>query len=677
MPTANIYGSKMIYVNRGSPSSTLTPGASLSLYGWYDGDVENVAYMAFDIPDNIKRKHLLNGTFYIYAKSERGDTVGYYTITGGYKDNFTWNSKPPHDYNFTKLGEGRNFVWIQKHYGSFWTNQGYKTGCLGELLRDGAEILNWSNDSIGQIHTPNSSSRPYVTVAYEPIYLEASASPVSGFVDKHKEIKLIVTASATTDEAIEIPMLRSATIQWRDGESAQWNQLTGQVDANANWEWYKRIEFVIPPDSVTAESLHWRIANVVSNDGVITNFSAVNVLSTVDSLSTAVPVSPVNVMINVETENEFQWQHVIATGSDPTGFDVQYTIDGLSWQTLESKTGTAETVCIAAANALPAGKLQWRVRTYNGDGVAGEWSEPAAIIGYGAPPAPIISEITNSARPTIRWQSATQIAYELIIQQDGKDLLHVGETVGTDKAYTVSDFLQDGTYTVLVRIKNSGLYWSQWASVDFTIRTEKPAPPIIAGQQIKNGVAVSTDEGPDALYLLRDGVPIAKLYGGQAVDYGVVGPHEYVVRRVSAAGAFADSAPLVLETKVEQAVIAPADDPRSMIGPLLQAVENEYPSTANLMAEMKHYAGRRYPVAVTDGTIEEEYSPVFAALNPAHWRALRSLMEEAAPVLYRNSAGDCAYCLIIALNPTKAHSGYMTWETTMTRVDYVERIEYE
>lgn len=670
MPTISIYGGRMVYVVKSSPSSTFVPGSIMTLSDYYSG-AENRAFMAFDIPETIKRKKILSGSFHVYAKSDERDSIGYSPANGQYHDDITWNNQPYGYYNYSKLGEGNSFSWKSISYASFWKEPEYKAGSLEDLLRNGVAFYIW-NFGVGQIYTPYSSYRPYISVQYEPITLEASGWPSSGFVDRHKEIKLVVTASPMTDDVLEQPVLKSAAIEWRDGETGDWNRMESQAPASKN-----RIEFVIPPGSVSAPVLQWRLINVVSNDDVTAALSTMYSLSTVDSGSSAIPTDPVSATVDVESENRFYWQHVIETGSDPTGYDLEYSTDGVVWQVLSSMTKTSATSCIVPAGALPAGKLWWRVRTYNGDGIPGEWSEPAAIIGYGAPPAPVISEITNSARPMIRWQSATQIAYELVIRQGDAEALHVGETAGTEKNFMPADFLDDGGYTVSIRVKNSGQYWSAWANCDFAIQTEKPDQPQISGAPVENGVMVLTDAEDTTLYLLRDGVPIAKIYAGQAIDRCAVGPHEYIVRRVNAAGAFADSAPLVLETKIEQAVIAPADDPGQIIGPLLQAVENEYPSTTNLSVELKFYAGRKYPVAVTDGAINEEYAPVFAALNDLQWRALRRLMEEAIPVIYRNSAGDCACCVITDINPTKTWNGYMTWEITMPRVDYVERIDYD
>lgn len=673
MPTATVYANRAGVVKSRLPHTSF-PQSGLDAYIAYYGATtqeHEAVFYGFSVPKSLYGKQVKAG-YLSFNKSNSTPcypAIVYYDIHTPDQLNtntVTWDGTH-------RLGGTLDIITDPAS-----TNQ----RAVGRTLEHIARGLNGVFIAVDTDYIANLTkyttikSAPSFTFDYSDTVIPSlKQEDLKGYRNPHEIIQLPFLLVEDITGPISLTAMK---LRWRRAGEAGYTEVNLQPIEYVTdcWPFIYPVQPVPPNTFPTNSTVEWQLQLQVNGQWWSQN-TAWNTLSTVDSISTASPVEPVNAMLDVEVENTFRWQHVIATGSAPTGYELQYSIDGYNWRALAARTGTAETSCTVAANTLPAGKLQWRVRTLNGDGIAGTWSEPAAIIGYGAPPAPIISEITNTARPTIRWQSDTQIAYELIIRQGEKELLHVGETAGTDKAYTVSDFLADGTYTVLVRIENSGLYWSQWASAGFAIQTQKPAPPVITGQPVQNGVMVTTAEVPDTLYLLRDGVPIAKLYGGQAVDYGVVGPHEYVVRRVNATGAYADSPPLVLETKVEQAVIAPADDPGSVIGPLLQAVENEYPSTANLAAEMKHYAGRRYPVAVTAGAIEEEFSPVLAALNPAHWRALRSLMEEAATVLYRNSAGDCAYCLIIALNPTKAHGGYMTWETTLARVDYVERIEYD
>ena len=147
-------------------------------------------------------------------------------------------------------------------------------------------------------------------------------------------------------------------------------------------------------------------------------------------------------------------------------------------------------------------------------------------------------------------------------------------------------------------------------------------------------------------------------------------------RQLVSGAAFSDSLPLMLETKIDQAVIASADTPKNMIGPLLQSEKNVYPSTSNIASEMLFYAGRKYPVAVTTDDITEQFSPSFASLTPNQYERIKKKMESSTIVIYRNSGGDCAYCLIENIRPSKARF-YTWWEMTLSHVDYIERIDYD
>lgn len=524
---------------------------------------------------------------------------------------------------------------------------------------------------------------PYIKITYSDnisIFVTQDTKNL-GYVDP-KKTKDFNTAFLRLD-IIGQTNVTAAKIKWRKSGTSSYTETN--LTVNGVWKEttiddpeydYGRIYSFKAPANIfpTNSTIEYQIQMQV-NGKWWSNNTKWGTFSTVDAISTATPISPDNSMIDVESANVFKWKHNISTGSTPTGYDLQYSTDGHSWLSLFSNKSTSSLQYTVPANKLPAGKLWWRVRTYNGDGIAGEWSNSAAIVGYGAPPTPTITNVSNTARPTVTWTSSTQIAYDLGIYQGDIEILRTGETAGTAKTYISPDFLEDGTYTAKLRIENSGLYWSKWATKNFTIRTSKPAAPSISGKPVKNGVIITTNNKGNGLFLLRDEIPIAKMINGQAEDYAAVGWHEYKIRLISGA-AFSDSVPLMLETKIEQAIIASADNPKNMIGPLLQSERNAYPSTSNIASEMLFYAGRKYPVAVTTDDITEQFSPTFAALTPSQYEQIKKKMENSTVVIYRNSGGDCAYCLITNISPSRSKF-YTSWEMTLSHIDYIERIDYD
>lgn len=122
--------------------------------------------------------------------------------------------------------------------------------------------------------------------------------------------------------------------------------------------------------------------------------------------------------------------------------------DGQTWTTLATVTGAArQWTC--PAGTLTSSIKYWRVRTYNADGIAGEWSDAAQIVVIAAPTAPSIQIKSTGPRPSISWQTSEQEAYQ--VELDG--VLSGGTHYGTEKTWTSPAYLADGSHTVRVRVQ--------------------------------------------------------------------------------------------------------------------------------------------------------------------------------------------------------------------------------
>lgn len=180
--------------------------------------------------------------------------------------------------------------------------------------------------------------------------------------------------------------------------------------------------------------------------------------TTVDMSSTARPLYPVGSLIDSDEAAMFRWAHIISTGSEQTKADLQKSADGETWTDLVTVTG-AETSAMIAANTFTSGTWYWRVRTYNADGAAGEWSKAGQFIAIATPSTPIITIADTSPKPTIKWQTNEQTAYEISL--DGESERYYG----TDKTWTSTAYLPDGEHTVAVRVQNEYGRWSRVSSV--------------------------------------------------------------------------------------------------------------------------------------------------------------------------------------------------------------------
>ncbi|MBQ8850856.1 MAG: hypothetical protein IJZ66_00200, partial [Oscillibacter sp.] len=228
------------------------------------------------------------------------------------------------------------------------------------------------------------------------------------------------------DYTVSTPIAQSrAVVQWRDGASGTVNTIN--VSGSAR-------QATVPASTFPTASaaVQWRVSSVTMADGATAAATGWQALTTVDAVSSARAVSPSGEYLSGNEPNVFSWEHVIATGTAQTRAQLQSSAkSGGSWTQFGSVSGAARSLAVAA-DTLPGGALLWRVRTYNSDSVAGEWSEAVPIVVYAAPKPPALLSTAGVPRPLLRWQSAEQQAFE--VMADGESL---GVTFGVAKEYRV------------------------------------------------------------------------------------------------------------------------------------------------------------------------------------------------------------------------------------------------
>ena len=173
------------------------------------------------------------------------------------------------------------------------------------------------------------------------------------------------------------------------------------------------------------------------------------------------------------------------------------------------------------------------MRTYNADGIAGEWSDAAQIVVIAAPTAPSIQIKSTGPRPSISWQTSEQEAYQ--VELDGK--ISGGTHYGTEKTWTSPAYLADGSHTVRVRVQNQYGMWSNWGTAALPV-TNTPGAAITLTVQASSVADLSwqTTGSYDFYLVYRNGKPIAKLTQTQYTDELSSGSTTYQVR-----GCYADS----------------------------------------------------------------------------------------------------------------------------------------
>lgn len=216
---------------------------------------------------------------------------------------------------------------------------------------------------------------------------------------------------------------------------------------------------------------------------------------TTDAISSCQIVEPMRTIVDSDKKAVFRWRHIISTGSDQTKAELQSSRDGSTWAALGTVEG-AETELEFVEKTFTSGTWYWRVRTYNADDVAGEWSAAAQFIAIGSPTTPAITVLDYSPRPEIRWETSEQTAYEIGL--DG-----VNEIIyGSDKTWKSRAYLADGEHRITVRSQNQYGRWSEPGEAIINVLNQT-GPRIILSAAGKT-LAWETVEAYDRFQVYRD-----------------------------------------------------------------------------------------------------------------------------------------------------------------------------
>ena len=327
----------------------------------------------------------------------------------------------------------------------------------------------------------------------------------------------------------------STTFSWAEKASGCCYEAISRTSAKFRWrksasDTVKEIavpgtatSITIPANTFSGDSIQWQLS-VTANSGVTTTSDWMT-LSLTDVDSTAVAVAPDRAVLDGSSDNVFKWEHVISTGTAQTKAELQQSTDGSTWTALATVTGAANT-WTAPAGTFTSGTKYWRVRTYNSRGAAGAWSAATQFIVLAAPATPPVSIVSTEPRPEIRWQSDEQQAYQVEI--DG--VYTSGTRFGTGKTWKAPFYLEDGSYTVRVRVQNEYGFWSPWGTAALPV-TNVPGGAITLTAEGGIEAALSWTPGSFDYYLVyRDGVAIAKVTEPSYTDAASIGGVRYQVR---------------------------------------------------------------------------------------------------------------------------------------------------
>lgn len=605
-----------------------------------------------ELPQNMRFKRITDSTAHAYL-SKVTDADRAYTddlIRPFDAESITYNTKPnisASTYSRISISRGWNEISTYVTKFGIW----YGTAFFLPSYSDGSVAV-----------TTSGTNAPYLTITVDDsdtIGLELSnLSPASGAVIKTQDNLFAWSASAANYSCAPEVEQASAVFRWRSGTSGTIHTIS--VSGNTQ-------NVTVPANTFAGTtSIQWQVA-VTANSGVVTT-SGWMTISTADATPTAAPLSPVDTVIDGSKDVLFQWQHSISTGTAQSKADLQKSTDGSTWQTLATVTGAArQWTC--PAGTLTSSIKYWRVRTYNADGIAGEWSDAAQIVVIAAPTAPSIQIKSTGPRPSISWQTSEQEAYQ--VELDGK--LSGGTHYGTDKTWTSPAYLADGSHTVRVRVQNQYGMWSDWGAAALPV-TNTPGASITLTVQASSVADLSwqTSGSYDFYLVYRNGKPIAKLTQTQYTDELSSGSTTYQVRGCfDGSSNYGLSSAVTVDVRAEVHQVSDLDTGQTLRLPYSDSQHRQTTRTLSRQVELLQLSGAYYPVAVEVDSGTDSLSITAALLDESEIRQLMGLVGKL--VCAKTPQGDMVIGYITSL--PKQHDGFLNvFNFTIEQIDFDDEV---
>lgn len=447
------------------------------------------------------------------------------------------------------------------------------------------------------VGTYKDQNAPYFEIVYSDHNVGVDVTPTypTGNATISTKADAIFTWDATVDDrkihTFEPVEAVSAVLRWKYAGSSEY------LEVHCD----KPTQHVFPADTFVEGSIEWQV-EITANSGVVTA-SEWMTTEIKEPVSSAVALSPMNVIVDGSTAQTFAWEHIISNGTAQYAFDLQTSPDASTWTTIRHAV-TPKTMTEFAAGTFAAGDLWWRVRTYNLVGTAGTWSDPVRCIVLAAPATPPITADDTSPRFVLRWQQTGQQAYELKV-----DGVVIAKTFSAESIYRHNGYLEPGTHRVQVRIQNKYQMWSEWGAANLQIEN-------VAGEAIQlsaegdNEVALSwiTAGSYDSFIVYRNGVKIAETVSSSYVDHFAIGETLYQVRGVYADSGYytlSDTATVAISPKT--LLIADVSNPVWIKLPLSTSSLRSAGLSASQSVTYTHYIGSGLPGAEIGEAVQKIY----------------------------------------------------------------------
>lgn len=346
-------------------------------------------------------------------------------------------------------------------------------------------------------------------------------------------------------------------------------------------------------------------------------------------------------------------------------------------------TGTTEKELILVPGALTTRRHSIVLTVWYVTGLGVEKppvTKKAEWIVQGVPPTPTITsaDMFNTNRPITTWDTQDQQGYVLEALK-GADIIYSTDWQnGLIVQHKINDYLENGTYTIRVKVMNQYELESDWGTKQITINAIEDTDITLKSIVIGNNVQLTWDNPSNKFikfYIIRNGTVIAKTTDTTYTDYTAHRDCIYTVRGITAGDIYKDSNRVYEQVEIDRSILATVDKLHDQLRCAFFTDTDKFNATLGLECKLVEASGREYPIAVFG-----EHSSKAINLKLLQCDSLDRLIEmfNRKQVFCYRDGTEKVYFIIQSL-PYNRDSLLRDHEGTInaTVVDYKESVEYD
>lgn len=515
------------------------------------------------------------------------------------------------------------------------------------------------------VGTSRYSSPPQLLITFDDSNVQpklTTPSPASG-VRLNKASAITFSTSLVQSSAFTLKNLTavSGTFEYRLKNASPTTTAAATISSTM-------ISYTAPANTFAAGEYEYRFS-VTDNLGQ-TAYTAWSSFDTRDTVPTATADEPSGNLLDGDQPISFRWTHINESGSAQTKAELQKSADGSTWTALTTVTGSANEYS-APAGTFASGTWFWRVRTYNLDNAAGEWSDAASFVTVSAPSTPKVI-VQASPRPLITWQTNEQSAYQIQL-----DTAVDTTDYGSGKSWRSPVYLDDGLHVARVRVQNSYGLWSEWGSATFTVsHTASGAVVLTVDADHRAELSWSYAGSWTEFVVYRDGVAIAKTTDYSYTDDYSVGTVRYQVRACASDGIYnySLSNEVTVSVMPETVMLSALGSGKWLFLRLSTAQHRTNTIKASRTFSLTHLSGRKFPEAELTEFCDRSISVSYATDDEAEKAALEALM--GSPVCLKTPGGKMVIGILDTLSETESMF-YSSYSFAVSQMHYPEEVDLD